>query len=102
MTLHAIPPEEQILKLNRYLIDNAGQLPSPVITVGGQAVMYWYLTYLHLYPDQPDVTSITSIDVDYVTRIRRSYLGRLIFWLRNISDISNMLTPDRAECPRHL
>lgn len=34
MTLHAIPPEEQILKLNRYLIDNAGQLPSPVITVG--------------------------------------------------------------------
>lgn len=30
--------------------------------------MYWYLTYLHLYPDQPDVTSITSIDVDYVTR----------------------------------
>lgn len=68
MTSHAIPPEEQILKLNRYLIDNAVQLPSPVITVGGQAVMYWYLTYLHFYPDQPDITSITSIDVDYVTR----------------------------------
>lgn len=68
MTSHAIPPEEQILKLNRYLIDNAVQLPSPVITVGGQAVMYWYLTYLHLYPDQPDITFITSIDVDYVTR----------------------------------
>jgi len=30
--------------------------------------MYWYLTYLHLYPDQPDVTAITSIDVDYVAR----------------------------------
>lgn len=68
MTSHAIPPEEQILKLNRYLIDNAVQLPSPVITVGGQAVMYWYLTYLHFYPEQPDITSITSIDVDYVTR----------------------------------
>lgn len=68
MTSHAIPPEEQILKLNRYLIDNAAQLPSPVITVGGQAVMYWYLTYLHFYPEQPDITSITSIDVDYVTR----------------------------------
>lgn len=68
MTSHAIPPEEQILKLNRYLIDNAVQLPSPVITIGGQAVMYWYLTYLHLYPDQPDITFITSIDVDYVTR----------------------------------
>ncbi|QCA05857.1 hypothetical protein [Pantoea vagans] len=68
MTSHAIPPEEQILKLNRYLIDNAVQLPSPVITVGGQAVMYWYLTYLHFYPDQHDITSITSIDVDYVTR----------------------------------
>lgn len=68
MTSHAIPPEEQILKLNRYLIDNVVQLPSPVITIGGQAVMYWYLTYLHLYPDQPDITFITSIDVDYVTR----------------------------------
>ncbi|WP_426607350.1 hypothetical protein [Pantoea anthophila] len=68
MTSQAIPPEEQLLKLNRYLIDNAEQLPSPVITVGGQAVMYWYLTYLHLYPEQPDITSITSIDVDYVTR----------------------------------
>ncbi|WP_428944177.1 hypothetical protein ACQK5W_16500 [Pantoea sp. FN060301] len=68
MTLHSIPPEEQILKLNRYLIDHAHQLPSPVITVGGQAVMYWYLTNLHLYPDQPDMTAITSIDIDYVAR----------------------------------
>jgi len=68
MTARSIPPEEQTIKLNRYLIDNAYQLPSPVITVGGQAVMYWYLTYLHLYPDQPDVTAITSIDVDYVAR----------------------------------
>lgn len=61
-------PEEQIIKLNRYLIDNAHQLPSPVITVGGQAVMYWYLRNFHLYPQQPDLTAITSIDVDYVTR----------------------------------
>lgn len=68
MTLRSIPPEEQIIKLNRYLIDNAHQLPSPVITVGGQAVMYWYLTNLHLYPQQPDLTAIASIDVDYVTR----------------------------------
>jgi len=41
-----IPPEEQIIKLNRYLMRNADQLPSPVITVGGQAVMYWYEVYL--------------------------------------------------------
>ncbi|MDR7343891.1 hypothetical protein J2X14_002311 [Pantoea alhagi] len=68
MTLHSIPPEEQIIKLNRYLIDSAHLLPSPVITVGGQAVMYWYLTNLHLYPQQPDLTAITSFDVDYVTR----------------------------------
>lgn len=68
MPLQSIPPEEQIIKLNRYLIDNAHQLPSPVITVGGQAVMYWYLTNLHLYPNQPDMTAITSIDVDYVAR----------------------------------
>lgn len=30
--------------------------------------MYWYLTNLHLYPQQPDLTAITSFDVDYVTR----------------------------------
>lgn len=68
MTLYAIPPEQQIIKLNRDLIDNAHLLPSPVITVGGQAVMYWYLANFHLYPQQPDLTAITSIDIDYVTR----------------------------------
>ncbi|MGK3143856.1 hypothetical protein [Pantoea sp. C2G6] len=68
MTSRAIPPEEQTIRLNRYLIDNARLLPSPVITVGGQAVMYWYLTWLHLYPDQPDMTAIASMDVDYVAR----------------------------------
>lgn len=54
--------------LNRCLIDNAHLLPSPVITVGGQAVMYWYATYMDFYPEQPDMTFITSIDVDYVAK----------------------------------
>lgn len=57
-----------MVKLNRYLIKNAHQLPSPVITVGGQAVMYWYATYMDAYPVQPEMTYITSIDVDYVSR----------------------------------
>ncbi|WP_312229271.1 hypothetical protein [Pseudescherichia sp.] len=68
MTKMVIPPENQLVMLNRYLIDNADQLPSPVITVGGQAVMYWYATYMDFYPDQPDMTFITSIDVDYVAK----------------------------------
>lgn len=68
MTISVIPPENQMVILNRYLIDNAHLLPSPVITVGGQAVMYWYATYMHAYPSQPDMTYITSQDVDYVAK----------------------------------
>lgn len=63
-----IPPENQMIILNRHLINNAHQLPSPVITVGGQAVMYWYATYMHAYPEQPDMIYITSQDVDYVAK----------------------------------
>lgn len=68
MTKMVISPENQLVMLNRYLIDNAHLLPSPVITVGGQAVMYWYATYMDFYPEQPDMTFITSIDVDYVAK----------------------------------
>jgi len=68
MTKMVISPENQMVMLNRYLIDNAHLLPSPVITVGGQAVMYWYATYMDFYPEQPDMTFITSIDVDYVAK----------------------------------
>ncbi|WP_414165502.1 hypothetical protein ACMGGS_06715 [Superficieibacter sp. BNK-5] len=68
MVKPVIPPEEQIIKLNRYLMRNADQLPSPVITVGGQAVMYWYEVYLQAYEKKPDVIYISSVDVDYVTR----------------------------------
>lgn len=63
-----IPPENQVVMLNRCLIDNADRLPSPVITVGGQAVMYWYATYMDFYPEQPDMTFITSMDVNYVAK----------------------------------
>lgn len=90
MTLYSIPPEEQIIKLNRYLIDSAHQLPSPVITVGGQAVMYWYLTYLHLYPEQHDMTAITSIDIDYVTRKEGvNVIARIFNIERRIQEIFN-------------
>jgi len=63
-----IPPELQIMKLNEYLIRHAHRLPSPVITVGGQAVMYWYAYYLYAYQHKPIVENITSVDVDYVTQ----------------------------------
>ncbi|MDR3431977.1 MAG: hypothetical protein P4L95_08775 [Rouxiella aceris] len=68
MTKNALLPEEQIIHLNRYLIDNASQLPSPVITVGGQAVVYWLTAYIDSYPERPEMTYITSQDVDYVAK----------------------------------
>ncbi|TCL02190.1 hypothetical protein EZJ58_0186 [Sodalis ligni] len=57
-----------MVKLNRYLIRNAEKLPSPVITVGGQAVMYWLAVYMDAYTEKPDMTFINSIDIDYVAR----------------------------------
>ncbi|WP_413730153.1 hypothetical protein [Sodalis sp. RH22] len=68
MSKLAIPPDEQMVKLNRYLIRNAEKLPSPVITVGGQAVMYWLAVYMDAYTEKPDMTFINSIDIDYVAR----------------------------------
>ncbi|MRT56824.1 hypothetical protein GJV11_11935 [Enterobacteriaceae bacterium RIT693] len=64
---HIIPPAIQLMKLNESLIRNAHRLPSPVITVGGQAVVYWYGYYLEAYQVRPGLESITSVDVDYVT-----------------------------------
>lgn len=63
-----IPPTIQLMKLNESLIRNAHRLPSPVVTVGGQAVVYWYGYYLEAYQVKPILESITSVDVDYVTR----------------------------------
>lgn len=64
----AIPPEEQLFKLNRSLMRNASLLPSPVITVGGQCIMYWYGVYMDAYIHKPELVYMTSNDVDYVSR----------------------------------
>lgn len=63
--LDILPPEEQVYLLNKRLICNAQKLASPVITVGGQAVQYWFSYYLEKYVKSPDIRLITSIDCDY-------------------------------------
>jgi len=84
MTKAVILPENQMVMLNRYLIDNADRLPSPVITVGGQAVMYWYATYMDFYPEQPDMTFITSMLQTLPFRDARKYVDYFasIIWRR--------------------
>ncbi|MEQ9772138.1 hypothetical protein ABRQ03_14920 [Pectobacterium jejuense] len=70
MSKEILDPIEQTIRLNTYLIESGDKLPSPVITVGGQAIVYWISTYLTRYPQgkEPDISRMRTIDVDYVAR----------------------------------
>ncbi|MEQ4671511.1 MULTISPECIES: hypothetical protein [Providencia] len=94
-----IPPFEQIYLLNSELILHADELSGPVITVGGQAVYYWFIYYLNEYPENqlPNEVYLYSVDVDYVSK--RSNV-RAIAKIFNVEAIYNdpLELPSLAIC----